>query len=135
MELHPPDSSFADASLSGRENPPIPGADLQACISAPVWLCRSVATVAVFSRAGPKIRAGGRQPTEKCALQSVLDLSDRQWFMCGNGILERLRQLKSAEFEFEKLVVTSRKLSEISRKLCLFVLCHCSLPLCYNFRC
>jgi hypothetical protein len=41
MELHPPDSSFPDASLSGRENPPTQGADLLACILPPMWLCRS----------------------------------------------------------------------------------------------
>jgi hypothetical protein len=41
MELHPPDSSFADALLSGRENPPTPGADLRACILPPMCLCRS----------------------------------------------------------------------------------------------
>jgi hypothetical protein len=41
LELHPPDSSFADASLSGQETPSTPGADLRACILPPMWLCLS----------------------------------------------------------------------------------------------
>jgi hypothetical protein len=47
---------------------------------------------------------------------------DLQWFMCCNGILERIPASSAAEkcrIKFEKIVVNSRKLEEISRNLCL----------------
>jgi hypothetical protein len=73
-------------------------------------------------RAGPEIRAGGLQQTEKCALQLVLDclFSEKLRAMCCIGIVDRHEQLKSAEFKFENKVVNSRKLLGISRKLCLY---------------
>jgi hypothetical protein len=67
-----------------------------------------IPTVAIFS-AGPRYGpvVGRRLKSELFTRYWIVCFrrrSDRQWFMCGSGFLGRHRQLKSAEFKFEKVM-------------------------------
>jgi hypothetical protein len=76
-------------------------------------------------RAGPKIRAGGRPQTERCALESVLNCRFRRRSESVTSAEVHVRvgrhlQLKYAQFKFKKYLAFSRKIREFSRKIKLY---------------